>query len=142
MTRPRWLVALAVGALLCGGCGARSAFGDASFSEVEAAFQQAGLQMCLSEVAAGGHANLAVRSRTYEVAADCTGDDRAQVVVDEFDDVEHRDAAVRSFEVSVRPRGSGAAWTYGRTSVFVFGTSDDPVFEQVSQGLDEVGAQR
>jgi hypothetical protein len=142
MTRPRWLVALAVGALLCGGCGARSAFGDASFSEIENGFRQADLRICESEATDGGHASLAVRSRTYEVAADCAGDDRAQVVVDEFDDVDHRDAAVRSFEVSVRPRGSGAAWTYGRTSVFVFGTSDDPVFEQVTRGLDEVGAQR
>ncbi|MDF2967050.1 MAG: hypothetical protein K0Q93_828 [Nocardioidaceae bacterium] len=142
MTRPRWPVALAVGALLCGGCGARSAFGDASFGEIEDAFRQVGLEICESETADDGLASLAVRSRSYEVAADCTGDDRAQVVADEFDDVDHRDAAVRTFEVSVRPRGSGAVWTYGRTSVFVFGTSDDPVFEQVTRGLDEAGAQR
>jgi hypothetical protein len=142
MKWPHWVVPLVVTALLCGGCGTRSTFGDASFSEVEDAFQQAGLRICQSEAVAGGLANLAVRSRTYEVAADCAGDDRAEVVVDEFDDVDDRDAAVRSFEVSVRPRGSGAAWTYGRTSVFVFGTSDDPVFEQVTLGLDEAGAHR
>lgn len=142
MSWPRWLVALAVGALLCAGCGARAEFGDASFTEVEDAFRQADLRICESEAVAGGLANLALRSRTYGVAADCTGDDRAEVVVDEFDDADDRDAAVRSFEASVRPRGSGAAWTYGRTSVFVFGTSDDTVFEQVARGLDEAGAHR
>jgi len=140
--RAGWVALLALSAVATG-CGARASFGDGSFGEIEDAFKQGGLQICTHHKEDDGLANQAVQSRTYGLALDCDTDDRAQVTVDEFDDVDDRDAAVRGFEVSVRPRGSGAAWTYGRTSIFVFGTSDDPVFDQVATTLDDdLGAAR
>ena len=142
MRLPHWVVTVAAVALLVGACGTRAPFSDSSFDEIEDAFRDGGLRICATDDVAGGIANMAVRSRTYEVGANCTDDDRAQVAVDEFDDVDDRDAAVRNGESLVRPRGSGAVWTFGATSIFVFGTSDDPVFEQVTQALDDVGAAR
>ncbi len=143
MSRRAGWVALLAMSCLATACGSRASSGDGSFGEIEDAFDRGGLQVCAHHEVDDGLANQAEQSRTYDVALDCDSDDRAQVTVDEFDDVDDRDAAVRGFEVSVRPRGSGAAWTYGQTSIFVFGTSDDAVFEQVATTLDDdLGAQR
>ena len=136
------VVALLAVTTLASACGSRDSFGDGSFGEIEDAFEQAGLETCAHHEEPGGIANQATSSGTYELALDCDDEDRAQVTVDAFDDVDDRDAAVRGFEVQVRPPGSGAAWTFGKTSIFVFGTADDAVFDKVATTLDDMGAER
>lgn len=136
-------VRVAVAALvLIAACGDRADFDtEASFSDVEDAITDGGLEICDAVNGDDGRANQAVESRQYEVAFDCDRDDTVPVDVDEFDDVDDRDAAARNFEVQVRPRGYGSVWTYGPFTIFTFGERDDAVEEQLTDILDELGAE-
>lgn len=113
--------------------------GGASFAEVEAALDAAGLQVCAAAEVPDGLANQAVTSRTYEVALRCSADPVA-VVVDRFATARARDAAVRRFESLVRPRGSGVVYTLGDTVVSVPGSGDDGVRERLGAALGAAGA--
>ena len=118
----------------------RSRFGGGSFEQVDSAIAEAGLQVCDLVIDADGQANQAVASRSYDVAVSCGRGDIGQVVVDEFGDADDRDAAVRSFEAQLRPRGSGVAYTFGRFSLFVFGHGDDAVQDRLDAAFRRMGA--
>lgn len=138
MTR---VAVLALAALALAACTARAEFDDRSFDAIEPVLDSDGLHVCRTVETPEGLANQAVKSVTYEVARDCDGEDTVDVVVDEFDSADARDAAIRGFEVQTRPRASGAAWTFGSTTVFVLGTADDDVYERITQALDALGAE-
>jgi hypothetical protein len=112
---------------------------DGSIEDVERRITAAGLQLCTTVEDPRGTANQAVRSRQYVVAEDC-GDDSGQLAVDEFEDVAHRDAAARNHEHQTRPRASGVVYTYGVTTVFVFGSSDDDIQDRLDEILRAAGA--
>jgi hypothetical protein len=112
---------------------------EGSIEDVERRITAAGLQLCTTVEDPGGTANQAVRSRQYVVAEDC-GDDTGQLAVDEFEDVAHRDAAARNHEHQTRPRASGVVYTYGVTTVFVFGSSDDDIQDRLDEILRAAGA--
>jgi hypothetical protein len=133
--------ALVLTALAMAACTARAEFDERSFEAIEPVLDSDGLHVCRTVETPDGLANQAVRSATYEVALDCAGEDSVDVVVDEYDSADARDAAIRGFEVQTRPRASGAAWTFGSTTVFVLGTADDDVFERITQALDALGAE-
>ena len=96
--------------------------GRGVIEDVERRITSAGLQLCSTVDDPQGSANQAVRSRQYVVAEDC-GTDTGQLAVDEFEDVAHRDAAARNHEHQSRPRASGVVYTYGITTVLVFGST-------------------
>jgi hypothetical protein len=112
---------------------------EGSIEDVERRITAAGLQLCTSVDDPQGTANQAVRSRQYVVAEECD-DDTGQLAVDEFEDVAHRDAAARNHEHQTRPRASGVVYTYGITTVFVFGSSDDDIQERIDGILRAAGA--
>ena len=123
-------------------CTDRASFDDrASFADIEDAITGGGLEICETADDDDGQANQATASRQYEVAFDCGSDDIVPVVVDEFGDAADRDAAARNFESQVRPRGYGAVWTYGPFTIFTFGERDDAVEEDLTDVLDELGAE-
>lgn len=74
------------------------------------------------------------------VAVDCRGPDRATALVDVYADESDRDAAARSLEGLVRPRGSSAVRTFGDLVVTVRGTSDDDVAARLDAALVAAGA--
>ncbi|MGD9530911.1 hypothetical protein [Pseudonocardia sp.] len=120
----------------------RSEPGAGSFAQVEGAFTTAGLTVCSTSVAADPLAPGALASRTYVLAPAGTGcaSDTATVVVDQFETASDRDAAARRFEVLNRPRGSGAVWTLGDTTVSVRGSGDSTVQAALAPALQAVGA--
>jgi hypothetical protein len=113
--------------------------GEGSIEDVERRITSAGLQLCTTVDDPEGTANQAVRSRQYVVAEDC-GDGTGELAVDEFEDVTHRDAAARNHEHQTRPRASGVVYTYGITTVFVFGSSDDDIQNKLDEILRAAGA--
>jgi hypothetical protein len=113
--------------------------GEGSIEDVERRITSAGLQLCTTVDDPEGTANQAVRSRQYVVAEDC-GDGTGELAVDEFEDVTHRDAAARNHEDQTRPRASGVVYTYGITTVFVFGSSDDDIQNKLDEILRAAGA--
>jgi hypothetical protein len=135
------LPALAALAAVLWAAEGRHAFdaGEGSIEDVERRITSAGLQLCTTVDDPEGTANQAVRSRQYVVAEDC-GDDTGELAVDEFEDVTHRDAAARNHEHQTRPRASGVVYTYGITTVFVFGSSDDDIQNQLDEILRAAGA--
>ncbi len=139
----RAAVAVAVALLaLAAGCGSRDAFEPHTFDEVTNALTAEGIQICSSRLT-DGHSNQAIAGREFVVAIDCQSgdDDQATIVVDEFDDVEDRDAAARNFEAHIRPRAYGAVWTFGQFAIYASGPRDDQVEERVTDALDKVGAE-
>jgi hypothetical protein len=142
MTAWRAAASMAVALMLASSCGGRDEFEARTFAEVEQALVAEGLQICDTR-SSDGHANQAVAGREYVVAIDCaTGDDdQVTVVVDEFSDADHRDAAARNFEGQVRPRAYGAVWTFGPFVISASGPRDDAVEERVTDALDQVGAE-
>jgi hypothetical protein len=103
------------------------------------------LAVCAETTDRDGMANQAIATRTYVVAAHCTGaptpgDGSVRLVVDRFDDEGHRDGAARQFESLVRPRGDGAVWTWGPFTLFANGARDDDVMDRLSDALDDAGA--
>lgn len=114
--------------------------GPASVDGVAPVASAAGLSICSSSDVPDPRANAAVASRTLVVAADCASTDRATVQVDAFVDEEARDAAARSLEGLVRPRGSASVRTFGDLTVTVRGTSDDDVAERLDAALIAAGA--
>lgn len=134
---------LAVAALLfLAACGDRADFDEAaSFSDIEDAITNGGLEICDAANSDDGRANQAVESRQYDVAFDCDGDATLPLDIDEYDAVSDRDAAARNFEAQARPRGYGAVWTYGPLTIFTFGERDDAVEERLTDVLDELGAE-
>jgi hypothetical protein len=123
-------------------CGDRADFDRAaSFTDIEDAITNGGLEICEAENSDDGRANQAVESRQYEIAFDCDGDATLPLDIDEYDAVEDRDAAARNFESQARPRGYGAVWTYGPFTIFTFGERDDAVEERLTDVLDGLGAE-
>ena len=120
----------------------RSAFGGGSFADVESAVTRGGLQICSTVDLPKGQANQAVHSRQYEIGLSCPPPSgrSASMVVDQFSTPEARDAAVQSFEVLNRPRGSGVAYTFRSFSIFVRGSSQDVVQDRLNVLLSELGA--
>jgi hypothetical protein len=120
----------------------RSEPGSGSFAQVEGAFVTAGLTVCTTSVAADPLAPGALASRTYVLGPAGTGcaGDAATVVVDRFETVSDRDAAAHRFEVLNRPRGSGAVWTLGDTTVSVRGSSGSAVQAALAPALYAAGA--
>jgi hypothetical protein len=136
-------LSFAVGVLTVGlaACGDRPEFDEpVSFRRVERTLTRGGLDVCRTLRHPDGFANQAVATRTFVLAADCSSDDRVRLVVDRFDDADARDAAVRNFEVLVRPRGDGAAWTWGPLVLHARGERDDTVMERIGEALDGAGA--
>ncbi|HEY9349430.1 MAG TPA: hypothetical protein VIP75_01970 [Acidothermales bacterium] len=135
------LPALAALAAVLWAAEGRHAFdaGEGSIEDVERRITSAGLQLCSTVDNPDGTANQAIRSRQYVVAESCGGDS-GQLAVDEFEDVAHRDAAARNHEHQSRPRASGVAYTYGTTTVFVFGSSDDDIQNELDLILRAAGA--
>jgi len=141
VTRFGALVAVGLIAIL-GACGERDSFDqEASFADIEAAITNGGLDICESSPDDDGYANEATASHELVVAFDCDSDDTVGMTIDEFDDVDARDAAARNFEVQVRPRGHGVVWTYDQFTIFTFGERDDDVEEKLTDILDELGAE-
>lgn len=124
------------------GCAGRAPFDDRTFGDVERALADGDLSVCTRSSDPDGLANQALVTRTYVVALDCDGadDDRVRLVVDRFDDVEHRDGAARHFESLLRPRGDGVVWTWGPFTLFANGARDDDVMARVTDALDQAGA--
>lgn len=133
-------VGLAVAVLTA--CAGRAPFDDTSFADVERTLTTGALAVCSRSVDRDGLANQAVATRTYLVAFDCDDgtDDSVRLVVDQFDDAEHRDGAARHFESLLRPRGDGAVWTWGPFTLFANGARDDDVMESITDALDRAGA--
>ncbi|MDN5919794.1 MAG: hypothetical protein L0I76_32630 [Pseudonocardia sp.] len=120
----------------------RAEFAPRPFSDVDAALAAGGIAVCAVADAPDPYANQAVASRTLTIASDCAASDRtgdrAQVLVDRFDDVDDRDAAVRAHEVLLRPRGSGVSYTFGELSLLLRG--DTPTVERAGDALTAAGA--
>jgi hypothetical protein len=136
------LVALAIAAVLLAGCVGRASFDDdVTFSDVERVLRRGPLDVCDQVHQPDGLANQATATRTYEVALDCATDDRVRLVVDRFDDAQHRDGAARHFESLLRPRGDGVVWTWGPFTIFANGGRDDDVMESITAALDQAGAE-
>jgi hypothetical protein len=134
------LAGLAVAVLTA--CAGRAPFDDTSFTDVERALVTGDLAVCSRSTNREGLANQAIATRTYVVALDCTddADGSVRLVVDRFDDAEHRDGAARHFESLLRPRGDGAVWTWGPFTLFANGARDDDVMESITDALDRAGA--
>ncbi len=122
------------------GGGEHAAFAGGSFPEIEHAMQAKGLHICHTENVPDGQANQAVESRRYDIAFDCESGDLAHVVIDKFSNRDDRDAALRNFEVLVRPAGNGAAYSYKSFSIYVTGSSDDQTQDRINTILRELGA--
>jgi hypothetical protein len=135
------LPALAALAAILWAAEGRHAFdaGEGSIEDVERRITSAGLQLCTTFDDPDGTANQAVRSRQYVVAENCGGD-TGEMAVDEFEDVAHRDAAARNHEQQSRPRATGVVYTYGKTTVLVFGSSDDDIQDELDSILRAAGA--
>jgi hypothetical protein len=114
-------------------------FGPGSFADAEAAMSAAGLAVCSAAEEPDPRANQAIASRTYRVAADCTGP-AAVVVVDRFPDAADRDATARDLTARTRPRGSGVVYTLRDMTVFVPGTADTDVQTRLNAALHGAGA--
>jgi hypothetical protein len=134
------LPALAAVAVVLWAAEDRSAFGDATIDDVEQGIAAAGLQVCSQFDDPEGTANQAVRSRQYVLARNCDESVTGLLSVDEFNDVAHRDAAARNHEHHNRPRASGVVYTLGRNVVFVFGSCDHEIQEQLNDVLRDLGA--
>jgi hypothetical protein len=117
----------------------RAAFGPGSFDAVERAVDEAGLRVCHVTEAPDGLAVSSIRSRAYEVAVSCPGDD-ATVVVDRFASAGDRDAAARQFESQVRPRSSGAVFTLADATVLLQGSGNGDVRRRLGEVLRHEGA--
>lgn len=137
-----WRTAVLVAATLglLAACGSRDAFEPKSFTEIDRALADEGLEVC-STTETDGHANQAVAGREYVVATDCESDDQVTLVVDEFSQREDRDAAARNFEAHIRPRAYGAVWTFGPFAILSSGPRDDAVEERITDALDRMGAE-
>jgi hypothetical protein len=128
--------------LIVAACGSRDSFDqEASLADIEDAITSGGLEICETSKDDDGYANEAAATHDYVVAFDCDSGDTVPVVIDEFDDVDARDAAARNFESQVRPRGYGAVWTYDQFTIFTFGERDDAVEEQLTEVFDDLGAE-
>ncbi|GAA4801365.1 hypothetical protein GCM10023200_42800 [Actinomycetospora chlora] len=123
--------------------------GPGALDAVGATATAAGLTVCESTDLPDPRATNAVASRTLVVAQDCAaagaapaavGDRRAEVQVDRFADTAARDAAARSIEGQVRPRGSATVLTTGELTVVVRGTSDDTTAQRLVDALRAAGA--
>jgi hypothetical protein len=137
------LLAGVLAAAIVAGCGSRDSFDqEASFADIEDATTNGGLEICETvDDADNEAANQAIASRDYVVAFDCDGDNNVPLAIDEFDSADERDAAARNFESQVRPRGYGAVWTYDQFTIFTSGERDDAVEEQLTDILDDLGAE-
>lgn len=123
------------------GCTDRAGFDDdVGFADVERTVRDAGLEICSTARDRDGLANQAVASRVYRVGEECPSDDIVRLVVDRFDDEEHRDGAARQFEVLTRPRGDGVVWTWGPLTLFATAEHDDAVMDRLTDALDDAGA--
>ena len=118
----------------------RATFSRGTFAEVEQAMRDKGLHICRTEDVPDGQANQAVRSKRYDVGFECASGDDAQVVVDDFTNREDRDAAMRNFEVLVRPNGNGVVYSYKSFVVYVAGQSDDRSQDRIDEALRRLGA--
>ncbi|HEY7047311.1 MAG TPA: hypothetical protein VH373_08830 [Jatrophihabitantaceae bacterium] len=119
----------------------RATFSEGTFAEVERAMQDKGLHICRTEDVPDGQANQAVESRRYDVGFVCASGDEAQVVVDNFAGRADRDAALRNFEVLVRPNGNGVTYSYKSFVIYVAGQSDDRSQDRIDEALRGLGAQ-
>jgi hypothetical protein len=134
-------VALALVCLLVAGCSGRADFDEpVTFQDVEQVVHDAGLSICSTSRHPDGLANQAQATRTYRIGEECPSDDVVRLVVDRFDDAEHRDGAARQFEVLSRPRGDGVVWTWGPLTLFATAEHDDEVMDRLTAGLDDAGA--
>lgn len=118
----------------------RAEFAPRSVTDVESALTAGGLTVCARAATPDPLANQAVATRTLTVATDGARGDRADLVVDRFADADDRDAAVRAHEGQLRPRGSGAVYTWGELSILVRGGSDTAVADRAGDALRTAGA--
>lgn len=127
-----------------------------SFGDVEAAIRAGGLVVCSSRPVDDPSGAGALEARALEVGSSDAGEISAEgqngeggqtcapravagVVMTRFADVDARDAAARSVEGVVRPRGSAALYTAGDLTLLVDGSSEDAPrerLESVLAGLD------
>jgi len=118
----------------------RATFSRGTFAEVEQAMRDKGLHICRTEDVPDGQANQAARSKRYNVGFECASGNDAQVVVDDFTNREDRDAALRNFEVLVRPNGNGVVYSYKSFVIYVAGQSDDRSQNRIDDALQRLGA--
>jgi hypothetical protein len=114
--------------------------GAGALDAVENDVRAAGLVVCSRSDVPDPRGAAAVASRTLLVAVECASGETALVQVDQFADEQARDAAARSLEGLVRPRGSASVRTYGDLTITVRGTSDDAVAERLDAALIAAGA--
>ncbi|HSK57738.1 MAG TPA: hypothetical protein VK935_01670, partial [Actinomycetospora sp.] len=109
---------------------------------LEADVTAAGLAVCSRSDLPDPRATDAVAARTLVIATSpgaCAGD-TAVVQADAFADDADRDAAARSLEGQVRPRGAASVRTYGALVVVTRGGGDDEAADRWEATLLAKGA--
>lgn len=125
-------------AVVTAGCGspAPPVTPDDAFATFEEAIAGEGLLVCDQTSYPAGIANQSLESRAYSIAADCSQDPGSEVVVDRYPTSADRDAAADQFEISSRPRGSGAVWAFDDVTVFAHGQTDQEVMRRLTAAMD------
>lgn len=135
----------------------RSGFAPRSFAEVDAAVRAGGLVVCSAVPLADPPGTGALEARGFEVGSTTAGELSAEgfgedsgmvcapratasMVVTRFADADARDAAARSLEGLVRPRGSAVVYTAGDLTILVRGGSEDAPLDRLDEALRGAGA--
>jgi hypothetical protein len=137
------LVVLAVVVIAVGGERSRQGpRGPGALDALEADVAAAGLAVCSRSDVPDPRATDAAAARTLVVATSpgACGGTTALVQADAFADSSDRDAAARSLEGQVRPRGSATVRTYGDLVVVVRGGADDEAGDRLEAALLAKGA--
>jgi hypothetical protein len=116
--------------------------GTGALDALEADVTAAGLAVCSRADVPDPRATDAVAARTLVVATSpgACGGDTVLVQVDAFADDTDRDAAARSLEGQVRPRGAASVRTYGDLVVVSRGGGDDAAANRLEATLLAKGA--
>jgi hypothetical protein len=141
VTRAVAATLLVVGAVAAAGCGRAEHSEPASFADVVAAIDAAGLRVC-DETRTEARSPGAVEEHRYDVAFDCgdEGEEDAVVVATAYADREDRDGAARRFEVPAA-FAHGALWTLGPLTVRVSGERDRSAVDALTETLEDRGAE-
>jgi len=114
--------------------------GPAALDTLEGDITAAGLVVCSRSDVPDPRATDAVAARSLVVAGACAGGQTALVQADRFADDADRDAAARSLEGQVRPRGAATVRTFGDLVVVTRGGADDGVADRLDAALLARGA--
>lgn len=125
--------------------GGRATFVRGGVDAAVGAIGSAGLAVCdrVERSPDGAVSPSALEAVTLDVAADRTGcatGPVARIGVERFASADDRDAAARTEEVRVRPRGSKLVHTLDDLVITVPGLADDDLTDRVSAALTAKGA--